>query len=102
MTFFAFGLNHETAPVAIRESFALDEAAKRSLYRCVSLSDQAELMFLSTCNRTEVYLYGGRVDVATMQTALGRRAEHAAVPAEDERAPAQQRVTGLEQFGRGW
>ena len=38
MTFHAFGLNHETAPVAVREAFALDEAAQHRLYRLFQLS----------------------------------------------------------------
>ncbi len=74
MTFFAFGLNHVTAPVALREAFALDEAAKRAVYRSVPLSDEAELLLLSTCNRTEVYLYGSRRDVAAVQAALAAQA----------------------------
>lgn len=74
MTFYAFGLNFETAPVAVREVFALDEAAQRTLYRTVPLSEEAELLLLSTCNRTEVYLYGTTQDVATVQAALSVRA----------------------------
>lgn len=74
MTFFAFGLNHETAPVAVREAFALDEAAKRRLYRLARLSPSAELVLLSTCNRTEVYLFGREGDVASLQSALSLQA----------------------------
>ncbi|HMB91025.1 MAG TPA: glutamyl-tRNA reductase, partial [Rhodothermales bacterium] len=70
MTFFVFGLNHETAPVAVRETFALDEAALRMLYRTVSLTADAEWIVLSTCNRTEVYLYGTRSDVAQIQQTM--------------------------------
>ena len=74
MTFFAFGLNHETAPVAVREAFALDEAARRELYRLVRLSPSAECVLLSTCNRTEAYVFGEPGDVAALQSALGVRA----------------------------
>ncbi len=70
MTFHAFGLNHETAPVAVREAFALDEAAQRRLYRVLRLSASAEVILLSTCNRTEVYLFGGGADIVAVQTAL--------------------------------
>ena len=63
MTFFAFGLNHERAPVRVREAFALDAQARRSVYETSGLSEEAELVVISTCNRTEVYLYGTPTDV---------------------------------------
>ncbi len=75
MTFFAFGLNFEKAPVKVREVFALDAEAKRAFYRALRLSENAELIVLSTCNRTEVYLYGDETDVAQVQAALCRRAD---------------------------
>ncbi len=71
MTFYTFGLNHETAPVAVREAFALDEAARLRLYGLLRLSPAAEVVLLSTCNRTEVALFGEAADVAAAQTALG-------------------------------
>lgn len=74
MTFYAFGLNHESASVKITETFALDEAARQTLYRTISLQDDAELILLSTCNRTEAYLYGGHNDVACVQQALATMA----------------------------
>ncbi|MEP0546085.1 MAG: glutamyl-tRNA reductase [Rhodothermales bacterium] len=74
MTFHAFGLNHETAPVAVREAFALDEAAQRRLYGLLRLSASAEVILLSTCNRTEVYLFGGDTDVAAVQATLSATA----------------------------
>ena len=72
MTFYAFGLNHETAPVEVREVFALDEDAKRRLYQEIATS--AELIVLSTCNRTEAYLYGTQDDVEAVQAALAQAA----------------------------
>ena len=71
MTFHAFGLNHETAPVAVRETFALDGEACRQFHRLLRLSLSAELVLLSTCNRTEVYLFGTDTDVVAVQAALG-------------------------------
>jgi glutamyl-tRNA reductase len=71
MTFHAFGINHETAPVAVREAFAFDEAGCRRFYRLLSLSPSAEVVLLSTCNRTEVYLFGEGADVVALQAALG-------------------------------
>ena len=74
MTFHAFGLNHETAPVAVREAFALDEAAQRRLYGLLRLSPSAEVILLSTCNRTEVYLFGYESDVVSVQATLSASA----------------------------
>ncbi len=70
MTFHAFGLSHETASVAVREAFALDEAARRRLYGLLRLSDGAEVVLLSTCNRTEAVVFGYEADVATVRAAL--------------------------------
>jgi len=70
MTFFAFGLNHDTAPVEVAESFALDERTRQSLYASLHLQADAELILLSTCNRTEAYLYGEQEDVRRVQQAI--------------------------------
>ena len=53
-TFFAFGLNHKTAPVEVREKLHIEEAevpAFLSLMR----ETLSECIILSTCNRTEIY-----------------------------------------------
>ena len=51
------GLNHNTAPVEIREQvvFANDEAT-RALQTLASMDGIAEALVLSTCNRTEFYV----------------------------------------------
>ena len=74
MTFYAFGLNHESASVEVTEAFALDEATRQSLYRTISLQPDAELILLSTCNRTEAFLYGEQSDVSRVQQALATTA----------------------------
>ena len=53
------GLNHNTAPVEIREqvAFAGDEVA-RALERLTALDGVDEAVLLSTCNRTEFYVMG--------------------------------------------
>ncbi len=53
------GLNHNTAPVEIREqvAYAGDEVA-RALQRLTALDGVDEALLLSTCNRTEFYLIG--------------------------------------------
>jgi glutamyl-tRNA reductase len=49
------GLNHRTAPVAVRERFALPESEwPRALDRLRSYHGVAEGLVLSTCNRVEV------------------------------------------------
>lgn len=74
MTFFAIGLNHLQAPVRERERFALDEETARRLLRDLSLSEDAELLLLSTCNRTEAYGFGTEADVEAVRTGLFERA----------------------------
>jgi glutamyl-tRNA reductase len=54
------GVNHHTAPVALREKFALGPEAQRRLFRSAITQELrhaglAELVVLSTCNRTEAY-----------------------------------------------
>lgn len=52
------GLNHRTAPVAVRERFWINEARR---YEALSQLTQAEgieeIVVLATCNRTEFYLW---------------------------------------------
>jgi glutamyl-tRNA reductase len=59
MAFNILGINHKTAPVALREKVAFSEdrlvAALRTLRQ---ESGVAEVVILSTCNRTEVYWAG--------------------------------------------
>ena len=59
MAFNVLGLNHKTAPVALREKVAFNEdrlvAALRALKQDAGV---AEAVILSTCNRTEVYWSG--------------------------------------------
>ena len=50
------GLNHRTAPVAVREQFALTgDLAGRLLHRLRQEDIFQETLVLDTCNRTEVY-----------------------------------------------
>src|SRR5438105_6258210 len=59
MAFSILGMNHRTAPVALREKVAFSEerllAALRTLRQEAGV---AEVVILSTCNRTEVYWAG--------------------------------------------
>jgi glutamyl-tRNA reductase len=50
------GLSHRTAPVEVRERLAAGaDALPAVLARLAARSELAEVMFLSTCNRVEVY-----------------------------------------------
>jgi len=66
MSVFALGLNHESAPLDLRGRFAL--SAEQLAPALLGLREQlkqrtrigAEAAMLSTCNRTELYVAGGR------------------------------------------
>ena len=50
------GLNHQTAPVAVREAFTLGPDLSRRLLKRIHGEDAfEEVLVLDTCNRTEVY-----------------------------------------------
>ncbi|HTS52683.1 MAG TPA: glutamyl-tRNA reductase [Burkholderiales bacterium] len=56
MQLFAFGVNHHTAPVAVRERIAFDtERLPAALRDLVDHEPVREAAILSTCNRTELY-----------------------------------------------
>ena len=58
------GLNHNTAPIEIREKLVFSpEDLNQSLQSLTNLSSIEEAAILSTCNRTEIYC-----DTATLQT----------------------------------
>ena len=52
----AFGLNHETAPVAVREKIAFpQDQLPQALTELTRQTPAEEVVILSTCNRTEIY-----------------------------------------------
>ncbi|RYY04889.1 MAG: glutamyl-tRNA reductase [Gammaproteobacteria bacterium] len=56
MTLLAFGINHTTASLSVRERMAFaPEAVEESLRSAVAQAGLAEVAILSTCNRTEIY-----------------------------------------------
>jgi len=57
MSLFTLGLNHQTAPLAVRERIAFSpEALGQALRDLLGRSKVKEAAILSTCNRTEVYV----------------------------------------------
>ena len=56
------GISHKTASLELRERLALDEeAALRVAHELLDAGAACEAVALSTCNRTELYLYAARL-----------------------------------------
>jgi len=71
MTLLAFGINHNTASLDIRERVAF--APERVSHALAQLCEQPlieEAIILSTCNRTEIYVRANAVDGAAAVQAL--------------------------------
>ncbi len=56
MSLFALGLNHNTAPLAVRERVVFHVERMRDALAEVKRDLASEVAILSTCNRTELYL----------------------------------------------
>ena len=61
-TFFAFGLNHKTAPVEVREKLHIEEA-EIPAFLGLMRKTLSECVILSTCNRTEIYAVSDSPDI---------------------------------------
>ncbi|GHF39619.1 glutamyl-tRNA reductase [Deinococcus metalli] len=71
LDFAVVGLNHQTAPVEVRERAAVRAGEEGALLDHLS-RHASEVMLLSTCNRTEVYLAGLSGDpIAAFEGAWG-------------------------------
>ncbi len=55
MQLYVIGVNHNTAPIQIRENVAFNSEHLGSALRELTQHDAAEAAILSTCNRTELY-----------------------------------------------
>lgn len=64
MSFFALGVNHQTASVELREQIAFNPERLKTLLaeqsQCAHLND---MVVVSTCNRTEVYAMADNADM---------------------------------------
>lgn len=59
MSFLAFGINHKTAPVNVREQVAFDlQRLSEALVSIQGVNGVLESVIVSTCNRTEIYCAG--------------------------------------------
>ncbi len=80
MTLLAFGINHTTAPLALRERVAFaPENLHSAMQEACAHAGLAEVAILSTCNRTEIYA-NSENDAATIQAWL---VSHTAIEADD-------------------
>lgn len=69
MPLFVTGINHDTAPVAVRERLVLSERETEALLpRLVGEAGLEEALLLETCNRSELYGVG---EEAALRAALG-------------------------------
>lgn len=80
MTLLAFGINHTTAPLALRERVAFaPENLRSAMQEACAEAGLTEVAILSTCNRTEIYATS-EGDAAAIQAWL---VSHTAIAADD-------------------
>ncbi len=80
------GVSHKTAPVDVREKFAAaSDALPQVLARLSSRKELRETLFLSTCNRVEVFADGKQA--ATVESAIREVLAERAGVAPNEIAP---------------
>ena len=87
MHIYCLGLNHNTTPLELREQVSLSEDAIRSALArlaCGHLATSiAELVIISTCNRTELYAASNHMAIAELEAFLS---DACSVPAKQFRA----------------
>jgi glutamyl-tRNA reductase len=71
MQLYTIGVNHTTAPIAIRENVAFSDANLRHALSDLTANNAVEAAILSTCNRTEIY-----VQSATAEPIVGWLADY--------------------------
>lgn len=80
MTLLAFGINHTTAPLALRERVAFaPESLQSAMQEACAQAGLAEVAILSTCNRTEIYACSESSAQAIQQWLVN----HTAIAADD-------------------
>lgn len=80
MTLLAFGINHTTAPLALRERVAFaPENLQGAMQEACTQAGLTEVAILSTCNRTEIYA-ASESDATAIQQWL---VDHTAIEAVD-------------------
>lgn len=70
---YCIGINYKKVPLAVRETAAVTESERHSLWRSLSAESAVEgRVALSTCNRTELYFCGGKESVSKTEQALAQ------------------------------
>jgi len=91
MHIYCLGLNHNTTPIELREQLSLSEDAIRSTLArlaCGHLTSSiAELVIISTCNRTELYAASSHMAIAELEAFLS---DACGIPAKQFSAHAYQ------------
>ena len=76
------GLNHTTAPVAVRERLAFSDATLAKALAHFRPPEVQELVVLSTCNRVEMYMQTNDVDASVASAVACVAACHAVPPTQ--------------------
>jgi len=93
MQLFAFGINHQTAPLDVREQVVISsERMEQALRDLVDHQPVKEAAILSTCNRTEVYCNTDEPDTAIDWLANYHRVEAANLEPYLYRLPSERAV----------
>lgn len=82
MALVVVGLNHATAPVAVRERLAFSEASLEEALTHFRPPEVQELVVLSTCNRVEIYMHTGDVQASIASCTAFLAVSHALTPAQ--------------------
>jgi glutamyl-tRNA reductase len=64
MHFLVLGLNHNTAPIDVREKMHIAEDTQADVLRELKTHGAGEAAVLSTCNRTEIYVSGNDLEAS--------------------------------------
>jgi glutamyl-tRNA reductase len=82
MAIVVVGLNHTTAPIAVRERLAFSDTALTQALMHFRPPEVQELVILSTCNRVEMYTQTSDVDASVASCVAFVAACHAVPPAQ--------------------
>ena len=82
MAIVVVGLNHTTAPIAVRERLAFSDPALTQALLHFRPPEVQELVILSTCNRVEIYMRTSDVDASVASCVAFVAACHAVPPAQ--------------------
>jgi glutamyl-tRNA reductase len=82
MAIVVVGLNHTTAPIAVRERLAFSDPARLDALARFRPPEVTELVILSTCNRVEMYLQTADIDASVASCVAFLAAYHNVPPAQ--------------------